>query len=55
MDWGGWMWFVIDVLAVVILGVALAYGAAMWRHRPRNPQIERASDEATKDLYHHPR
>jgi hypothetical protein len=53
MDWGGWMWFVIDVVAVAILGGAIAYGAAMWHQRPRDPETERRSDQATRDLYHH--
>lgn len=55
MDWGGWMWFVIDVVAVVILGGAIAYGASMWRHRSTDPEVQRRSDEATRDLYHHQR
>jgi hypothetical protein len=50
MDWSGY--FVMDVLAVVILGGALAYGTHMWRTRPRDDAIERASDEATRRLYH---
>ena len=53
MDWGGWMWFVIDVLAVGILGGAMWYGTFQWRNRPRDPEIERRSDEATRNLYHH--
>jgi len=52
MDWGGWMWFIIDVVAVAILGGAIAYGASMWRHRPRDRKTEQASDEATRKLYH---
>jgi len=55
MDWGGWMWFVIDVLAVAVLGGAIAYGTSMWRHRPTDPETQRKSDQATRDLYHHPR
>jgi hypothetical protein len=55
MDWGGWMWFVIDVLAVAVLGGAIAYGTSMWRHRSLDPEIQRKSDEATRELYHHPR
>ena len=55
MDWGGWMWFVIDVLAVAVLGGTIAYATSMWRRRSRDPEIERRSDEATRDLYHHPR
>ncbi|HEX3487030.1 MAG TPA: hypothetical protein VHT51_18390 [Micropepsaceae bacterium] len=52
MDWGGWMWFVIDVLAVAVLGCTMAYGVVMWRTRPRDAASEKASDEATRRLYH---
>jgi hypothetical protein len=52
MDWGGWMWFVIDVLAVAVLGGAMAYGAHMWRNRSQDPAVKRASDKATRRLYH---
>ena len=55
MDWGGWMWLVTDVFAVAVLGGAIAYGTTMWRNRPTDPVTERRSDEATCDLYHHPR
>jgi hypothetical protein len=48
---GGWLWLVIDVLAVVILGSALFYASRTWRNRPRNPVVERESDEATRRLY----
>jgi hypothetical protein len=54
MDVGGWLWFVIDVIAVLILGGAMLYGARMWRQRPRDAYTERASDEKTRELYHHP-
>ena len=53
MDWGGWMWFVIDVVAVGILGGAMAYGIMMWRNRPTDPETQRRSDEKTRELYHH--
>jgi len=55
MDWGGWMWFIIDVLGAAVLGGAMAYGSFMWKHRSTDPKIEQASDEATRALYHHPR
>jgi hypothetical protein len=46
------MWFVIDVVAVAILGGAMAYGTSMWGRRPRDPATQQASDEATRKLYH---
>ena len=51
MDWGGWMWFVIDVIGVTILGVAIAYGTSMWNRRPRDPESLRRTEEATRELY----
>ena len=50
-DTSSWLWMVIDVAAVVILGVAMAYGGAMWRQRSRNPILNRISDDATHRLY----
>ena len=51
MDWGEWMWFVIDLVAVAILGGAIAYGSVMWRQRPQDPETQRRSDETTRELY----
>ena len=50
---GVWLMWVIDVGAVVILGLAIIYGAAMWRRRSQDPGILEESDEATRRLYHH--
>ncbi len=50
---GAWLMWVIDVSAVVILGLAIIYGAAMWRRRSQDPGILEESDEATRRLYHH--
>ena len=52
MDWGGWMWAVIDIAMVAILAGAMIYGGAMWRHRPKDAAVVRASDDATRRLYH---
>ena len=43
-DWGGWMWVAIDIVGVAILGAAIA--------RPLDPAVKRASDQATRELYH---
>jgi hypothetical protein len=34
----GWLWFVIDVGAVAVFGVALLYGTMMYRRR-RTPPV----------------
>ena len=49
-DAGGWLWFLIDVILVVIFAGALFYGMSMWRKR-RSGAVEAVRDEATKDLY----
>jgi hypothetical protein len=54
-DWGGWMWVVIDIVAVAILRPAIAYGSYRWSTRPLDPAVKQASDEATRELYHHHR
>ena len=53
-DAGGWLWFAIDVIFVIILGGALMYGTFMWRRRSRNPTVNRIRDEVTKENYRHP-
>jgi hypothetical protein len=50
---GLWLWVVIDILAVVVLGLAIFYGTRMWRSRPNDPIVQRQSDEATRRLYRH--
>jgi hypothetical protein len=54
-DWGAWMWVIIDIVAVVILGAAIAYGSLRWRKRSQDPAVKEASDRATRELYHHRR
>jgi hypothetical protein len=50
---GLWLWVVIDVLAVLVLGLAILYGTRMWQNRPRDPALQRQSDEAARRLYRH--
>ena len=49
---GWWLWVVIDIAAVIVLGLAILYGSHMWRKRPRDPGTKKAADEATWRLYH---
>ena len=46
-----WLWFTIDVIGVLILGGALAYGIHSWNTRPRDVATQVRSDEATRRLY----
>jgi hypothetical protein len=49
-DLGGPLWLLIDVLAVVALGAAIAYGTMAWKRR-RNPALEQVRDDATRKLF----
>lgn len=49
---GGYLWLLMDVGLVVILGGAIFYGIMQWRRRSRRPAVEQARDEATRRLYH---
>ena len=48
-----WLWVVIDILSVMVLGFALFYASRMWRNRPRDPVLQRQSDEAPRRFYRH--
>lgn len=45
------LWLILVAVGAAILGLALAYGTVMWRRRSRNPVVERAREDATKQLY----
>ncbi|MGE3150632.1 MAG: hypothetical protein AB7K04_16365 [Pseudorhodoplanes sp.] len=47
---GGWLWLVLDVVAVGVLGFALAYGVMVWRRR-RSGLANAVRDRATERLY----
>jgi hypothetical protein len=46
---GGWLWLLIDVGFVVVLGVALAYGIVHVRGLSARKRQQR--DQATRELY----
>lgn len=48
---GGYLWAVINIIGVIALGAALAYGASVWRKRPRDRTLEKVRDDATRNLY----
>jgi len=41
---GGWLWLIVDVVGVVVLGLVLVYGILNWRrYRQRISDPERAA------------
>ena len=50
-DLSGWLWLLIDVGFVVILGAAMAYGIVHVRHMSAHKR--RQSEQATRELYDH--
>jgi hypothetical protein len=51
MSFGGYMWLIIDVIAVAALAGALIYARAQWKSRRRDPAAEKAAERATRELY----
>jgi len=49
-DANGWLWLVIDVIAVLVLAGLIAYGAIAYR-RYRNRISDAERDRATRALY----
>ena len=48
-DASGWLWFLVNVIFVIVLGATLAYGLFQWRHR--NKSLDRLRDRKTRELY----
>jgi len=46
---GFWWWFLVVVGGTVVLGLAIAYGAARSRKRTRQEQL--LTEQATHELY----
>jgi hypothetical protein len=51
-DQSGWMWLLLNVIAVAILGAAIIYGTMQWRKRRKSRGLQQARDNATDRLYH---
>ena len=49
MDYSGWLWAVIDIVAVVILGAAMFY--AGYRYAHRNRAKDALTEAATRRNY----
>jgi len=48
---GGWLWLVIDVVMVVLLGAALIYGIVKWRQRRRDLALQQLRDREARRMY----
>ena len=47
----GWLWLIIDVGLVALLGAAMIYGIVKWRQQRHDPAAERRRDDVTRRLY----
>ena len=50
MEGGGWLWLFV-ALGMVLLGIAIGYATAMWRHRPQDPTVKGLRDAKTREIY----
>ena len=48
---GGWLYFGMTVVMVIILAAALIYGTVMWRKWRKHPTHQKERDEAVKKAY----
>lgn len=48
---GGWMWALIDILLVVILGAAIAYGTLRWREHRSDLRERAVAESATAENF----
>jgi hypothetical protein len=48
---GQFLWLIMDVVLVIALGAALAYGIYMWSRRRTDPAATKARDKATERVY----
>lgn len=49
MEGGGWIWLLVE-LGMVLLGIAIGYATAMWRHRPKDATVAGLRDERTREI-----
>jgi hypothetical protein len=50
-DPSGWLWAILAVLGVGGLGLAIAYGSAMWGQRRKSSAARHEQGEAVRDNY----
>jgi len=51
MDLGGALWIIIDIVFVVALAGALAYGAIQWQRIKDDRRSRQSRDAATRENY----
>jgi hypothetical protein len=51
MEGGGWLWLIIDVVAVAILAGAIIYGTVMWRQHRKSRAERQIQDEVVRENY----
>ncbi|MGH6735119.1 MAG: hypothetical protein ACRECX_03440 [Methyloceanibacter sp.] len=49
-DLGGWIWALVG-LGVIVLGLGIAYGNDMWRHRRKDYAAKHEQAEVTRENY----
>jgi hypothetical protein len=50
-DFGGWLWVILGLIGVGGLGLAIAYGSALWSQRRKDFATRRHQDETVRENY----
>jgi hypothetical protein len=51
VEGGGWLWLIINVVAVAILAAAMIYGTSQWRQHRKNRADRQAMEQKVRDNY----
>jgi flagellar basal body-associated protein FliL len=51
MEGGGWLWLIIDVVAVAVLAAGLIYGMTMWRRHRKSRAERHMQEEVVRENY----
>jgi ABC-type transporter Mla subunit MlaD len=43
-----WIWVLVSIFFVVVLGFGIAYGSGKWRQFRRHPELQAERDAATR-------
>jgi len=47
----GWIYGLVAVAFVVILGIGIAYGSGKWRQFKRHPELQARREQATREVF----
>jgi hypothetical protein len=50
-DPSGWLWFLINFVAVAILAIGLIYGTISWHHRRKDAKTRLEREKAVRQNY----